>query len=158
MMAAFLLTACGDDSDSGQEAGTGSASTVEKPKPLIDPTAPLGEQIARSFPVPRPAPNSLEGSAKAISAGRKACAGKTPLQVREEFIGAAEGLDKDQESMIAELPKFEKQVTVSFVAGQLAAGVYEATLPEKQAMAGYQGCVYELALQLRRDLAKNKSQ
>ena len=69
---------------------------------------------------------------------------------------AAEGLDEEQEKMVSELQKFEKQVTISFVAGQLAAGVYEATLPEKKAMAGYRGCVYELALQVRRELAKNK--
>ena len=90
-------------------------------------------------------------------AGRKACKGKTPLQVREEFIEAAQGLSDEQEAMIDELPKYEKQaVTSNFVAGQLAAGVYEATLPEKQAMAGYQGCVYELALQVRRELAKKQ--
>ena len=60
--------------------------------------------------------------------------------------------------MIAELPKFESQAAPvrDFAAGQLAAGVYEATLPEKQMVAGYQGCVYELALQLRRELAKKQ--
>ena len=59
--------------------------------------------------------------------------------------------------MVAELAKYEKQPpTISFVAGQIGAGVYQATLPVKKAAAGYQGCVYELALQLRRELAKNK--
>jgi hypothetical protein len=94
----------------------------------------------------------------AIEAGRKACRGKTPLQVREEFIDSAAGLSADQKKMIAELPKFEAQSGTSpdFAAGQLAAGVYEATLPEKEMVAGYQGCVYELALQLRRELAKKQ--
>lgn len=154
VMAATLLTACGDDSDSGQEAGT-ETSTTQTPPP-IDPTAPLSEQIARTFPVPKAAPGSLPGSAAAIEAGRDACRGKTPVQVREEFIAAA-NLPEDQGGMVAELEKYEKQPpTISFVAGQLGAGVYQATLPEKKAAAGYQGCVYELALQLRRELAKNK--
>ena len=156
MMATVLLTACGDDSDSGQAAGTGS-STVQDATPPIDPTAPMSEQLARTFPVPKPGPGSLPGAAAAIEAGRKACKGKTPLQVREEFIGAAQGLSGEQEAMIDELSKYEKQaVTSNFVAGQLAAGVYEATLPEKEAVAGYQGCVYELALQVRRELAKKQ--
>jgi hypothetical protein len=154
VMATFLLTACGDDSDSGHEAGTGPSS-ADQAKPPIDPTAPMSEQLAQTFPAPKPGPGSLPGAAAAIEAGRKACAGKTPLQVREQFIGAAD-LGDEQGEMVAELPKYEKQPpTINFVAGQLAAGVYQATLPEKKAAAGYQGCVYELALQLRRELAKN---
>jgi hypothetical protein len=156
MMATVLLTACGDDSGSGQTAGAESSVAQGAPPP-IDPTAPVSEQLARVFPVPKPGPGSLPGAAAAIAAGRKACEGKTPLQVREEFIGAAQGLSDEQEAMIDELPKYEKQaVTSNFVAGQLAAGVYEATLPEKKAIAGYQGCVYELALQVRRELAKKQ--
>jgi len=156
MMATVLLTACGDDSSSGKTAGTESSVAQGGPPPL-DPTAPMSEQLAHVFPVPKPGPGSLPGAAAAIEAGRKACKGKTPLQVREEFIGAAQGITDEQEAMIAELPKYEKQAaTPNFVAGQLAAGVYEATLPEKKAMAGYQGCVYELALQLRRELAKKQ--
>jgi hypothetical protein len=156
MMATVLLTACGDDSDSGQTAGAGS-STPQGATAPIDPTAPMSEQLARTFPVPKPGPGSLPGAAAAIEAGRKACKGKTPLQVREEFIGSAKNLSDEQEAMIDELPKYEKQaVTSNFVAGQLAAGVYEATLPEEKATAGYQGCVYELALQVRRKLAKKQ--
>ena len=156
MMATVLLTACGDDSDSGQ-AGAGSSTTVKDATPPVDPTAPLSEQLAQVFPVPKPGPGSLPGSAAAIEAGRKACKGQTPLQVREEFIGSAQGLGEDQEKMIEELPKFEDQPpTTNFVAGQLAAGIYETTLPEKQMIAGYQGCVYELALQLRRELSKKQ--
>jgi hypothetical protein len=154
VMAATLITACGDDSDSGQEAGTEPSTTQAKPP--IDPSAPLSEQLARTFPAPKAPAGSLPGSAAAIEAGREACRGKTPLQVREEFIDAAD-LPEEQGTMVAELAKYEKQPpTVSFVAGQIAAGVYQATLPEKKAAAGYQGCVYELALQLRRELAKNK--
>jgi hypothetical protein len=156
MMATVLFTACGDDSDSGQTAGAGS-STPQGATAPIDPAAPMSEQLARTFPVPKPGPGSLPGAAAAIEAGRKACKGKTPLQVREEFIGSAKNLSDEQEAMIDELPKYEKQaVTSNFVAGQLAAGVYEATLPEEKATAGYQGCVYELALQVRRELAKKQ--
>ena len=150
MMATVLFTACGDDSDSGQTAGAGSSTPQGA-------TAPISEQLARTFPVPKPGPGSLPGAAAAIEAGRKACKGKTPLQVREEFIGSAKNLSDEQEAMIGELPKYEKQaVTSNFVAGQLAAGVYEATLPEEKATAGYQGCVYELALQVRRELTKKQ--
>jgi hypothetical protein len=156
MMATVLFTACGDDSGSGQTAGTESSAAQGAPPP-IDPTAPMSEQLARVFPVPKPGPESLPGAAAAIEAGREACKGKTPLQVREEFIGATQDLSDGQEAMIGELQKYEKQaVSPNFVAGQLAAGVYEATLPETKAMAGYQGCVYELALQLRRELAKKQ--
>jgi hypothetical protein len=156
MMATVLLTACGDDSDSGQTAGTESSAAQPGPKPL-DPTAPMSEQLAGTFPVPKPGPGSLPGSAAAIEAGRKACRGKTPLQVSEEFIGAAKGIDDEQSAMIDELPKYEKQaVTPNFIPGQLAAGVYEATLPEKEKAAGFQGCVYELALQARRELASKQ--
>src|SRR5215207_1706877 len=88
VMAATLLTACGDDSDSGQEAGT-EPSTMQA-KPPIDPSAPLSEQLARTFPVPKAAAGSLPSGDAAIEAGRDACRGKTPLQVREEFIGAAD--------------------------------------------------------------------
>jgi hypothetical protein len=33
--------------------------------------------------------------------------------------------------------------------------VYEATLTERMARSGYQGCVYEMALQLRRELTQS---
>jgi hypothetical protein len=117
---------------------------------------PMTRQLALTFPEPKPAEGSPPGAAKAIAAGRSACKGRTPIEVREEFIGSAKGLDEGQEEMIGELPKYEKQSgnSPNFAAGQLAAGVYEATLPEKVAIAGYQGCVYELALQLRKELAK----
>lgn len=121
----------------------------------------MSKQLAQTFPKPKPAPGSLPGAAKAIAVGRKACKGKTPVEVREEFISAAEaggGLSEGQKEMVGELDKYEKQASGSpnFAAGQLAAGVYEATLPEKLMIAGYQGCVYELALQLRRELTQKK--
>jgi hypothetical protein len=155
-MATVLLTACGDDSDSGQTNGEGT----EQASSALNPRAPLTRQLAQVFPVPKAEPTDEPGAAKAIAAGRRACRGKTPEQVRDEFMAAAEaeaGLEEGQEEMLAELDKFEKQALHSpnFAAGQLAAGVYEATLPELQRMAGFRGCVYELALQLRHELAKS---
>jgi hypothetical protein len=153
-MAAVQLTACGGSSDSGQTVAAGESSTAGSEKPTISPTMPMTKQLAITFPVPKPTPGSPPGAEAAIKAGRKACRGKTPIEVREAFIDSAKGFDPDQEKMLEELPKYEKQSGNSpdFAAGQLAAGVYQATLPELQATAGYQGCVYELALQLRREL------
>jgi hypothetical protein len=159
-MAMLLLTACGggSGSGSGQTAATTDTTTTSAGSPAINPRAPVAKQLASVFPVPKPPPGAPSTVTKAIEAGRKACRGKTPIQVREEFIESAQGLSADQKKMIAELPKFESQSATSpdVAAGQLAAGVYEATLPEKQMVAGYQGCVYELALQLRRELAKKQ--
>jgi hypothetical protein len=115
--------------------------------------------IESTFPKPTPQPNSPPGAKKAIDAGRRACKGKTPEQVRDEFMSEAEAsglLNAGQKKMIANIAHYEKQAATSadFVAGQLAAGVYEATLPEELRIAGYQGCVYELAQQLLKEIAQ----
>ena len=150
---AATMTACGggDETTSTEEV----ASSVN----VLPPNAPQTKVIAKQFPVPEPETEGDSAEAKAIAAGRKACKGKTPTQVRDEFEAAAAaeaGLNEGQEEMLAELDKFEKQARTSpdFAAGQLAAGVYEASLPESERMGGYRGCVYELAVQLRRELAK----
>ena len=88
----------------------------------------------------------------------RACKGKSPSQVIDEFMPAAEAqttFTKDQKQMIGEIAHYEKQASDSpdFAAGQLAAGVYERSLPEVQGRSGYQGCVYQLALQLRSELS-----
>ena len=150
----FALTACGGG-DSGSEQ-----SVAESSPATISPNMPQTKVIAKQFPKPVPVENAPAGAMKAIEAGRRACRGKTPTEVRDEFMAAAQekgALNEGQEAMLNELSNFEKQARTSpdFAAGQLAAGVYEATLPERQARSGYQGCVYELALQLRRELAKS---
>jgi hypothetical protein len=150
----IALTACGGGSGSGQ-----TVSETTSPS-AISPNMPQGEVIAKQFPKPKPIENAPAGAMKAIEAGRRACKGKTPAQVRDEFIAAAKArgrLNEGQEKMLNELPRFEKQARTSpdFAAGQLAAGVYEATLTERMARSGYQGCVYELALQLRRELTQS---
>jgi len=156
---AIFLAACGNGSSGSTEQSAEqlhAASGGQKPLPA---DAPISEVLARQFPKPKPQPNAPSGARKAIDAGRKACRGKTPTQVRDEFMAEAKAsglLNPGQIKMISELDHFEKQATNSpdFVAGQLAAGVYEATLPEELRIAGYQGCVYELARQLEKEIAK----
>jgi hypothetical protein len=57
--------------------------------------------------------------------------------------------------MIGQIATYEQQAKTdrSFVAGQLAADTYAATLSaEEEEQPGYQGCVYALAQQLERTL------
>lgn len=110
-------------------------------------------QIYRQFPRPKPDP-AVKRSAAVIRAGEEACRGKTPLEVREEFIDESDLLEPQAE-MVAELPKLEKSADENgaFVTGQLGALVYERTLPEKVARYGYLGCIYSLSLVIKRDLA-----
>ncbi len=152
-MAAFGLMACGDDSDSEQ---SGMTTATRTPPPNAGPPS-VEEAIAEQFTVPQPTENAPPGSAAAIQAGREVCKGKTPQQIRDEFLPAVEGeLTEGQLEMIEDIERYEKQVTPSFVAGQLAAGVYEATLTENEERGGYQGCVYELAQKLQRELKKKQ--
>ena len=148
----LALSGCGD-SDDGPDAQTTPA--LPTTSDALPPDAPMTQVIAKQFPKPEPTEGAPPGAMNSIEAGRKACKGKTPEQVRDEFIGAAEDLNEGQEEMLGELGRFEAQSRTSpdFAAGQLAAGVYEATLPEVEARSGYQGCVYELAVQLRKELA-----
>ena len=154
VMAAFALTACGDDSDSEQSGPTTANGTP--PPPDAGPPS-VQEALADQFTVPQPTENAPPGSAAAIEAGREICKGRTPKQIRDEFLPAVEGeLNEGQLEMIEDIERYEKQVTASFVAGQLAAGVYEATLSENEERGGYQGCVYELAQKLQRELKKKQ--
>jgi hypothetical protein len=95
----------------------------------------------------------VKASAAAIKAGERECRGKTPIEVREEFIAESE-LNEDQEEVVAELERYEKNPSPSYPAGQLGALVYEMTLPEATANYGFQGCVYALSLGVKRELAK----
>jgi hypothetical protein len=118
----------------------------------------LEREIYRQFPPPKSNPEA-KGSAKAIAAGEKACRGKSPVEVKEEFFAEANSrLLADQEKMINEIGRYEKRSRTepSFTAGQLAAGTYEATLPEAVAIYGYQGCVYSLAKGLKHELAQER--
>jgi hypothetical protein len=138
---------------------------VEAESPKLTPAqrAPKGastleREIYREFPPPTPSPEA-KGSARAVTAGEKACRGKSPAEVKEEFIAAAQPrLNAAQEKMIDEIGRYEKlaYTETGFTAGQLAAGTYEATLPEALAVYGYQGCVYALAQGLKRELAQER--
>ncbi len=159
VMATVQLTACGGDGSGSEQSGT-DASTAQPGKVAFQ-AKPITKQLAIVFPKPKVEAGSPPGTAKAIEAGRRACRGKTPTEVRDEFLADAEaagGFSEGQKEMIGEIGKFEEQASHSpnFAAGQLAAGVYEATLPEEQMNAGFRGCIYELALQLRRELASQK--
>jgi hypothetical protein len=146
----LTIAACGGG---GSDTETAAVTT----EATLPPDAPQTAVIAHQFPKPKPLENAPPGAARAIAKGQRVCKGKKPKQVVDEFIGQArkEGvLNEGQEEMLEEIGQYEKQARTSpdFAAGQLAAGVYEATLPEELARSGYQGCVYELALQLRREL------
>lgn len=101
----------------------------------------------------------MKGSAAAIKAGERACAGRSPLQVKQKYFplairngGLAAG--SEEAKAIARIAGFEKAASdSSFASGQLAADAYQATLPETTARFGYQGCVYALARRLERRLA-----
>jgi hypothetical protein len=117
--------------------------------------------VYRQFPPPKPDP-AVSGSAAAIRAGEKACRGKRPIEVKRAFYAKAisSGLqpDSDEAKMVRQIAHFEKAVhdAPSFPAGQLAADVYQATLPDKKAQYGYQGCVHALAAVLKRELEKEQ--
>ena len=119
-------------------------------------------ELYRQFPPPEPDPR-VAGAAAAIKAGERACAGKTPVEVKEAFYQAAlekGSLDPEssQAEMIEKIDRFEAHVTTeaSFTAGQLGADAYAATLPEALAASGFQGCIYVLAKQLERRVSGNK--
>ena len=147
-----LASGCGG----GDETQPTTVSEREQLEALAEPppkqASPLLKSIYREFQPPKPDPE-VKVSAKAIKAGERECKGKTPLEVREEFIGESE-LNEDQEEVVNELERYEKHPSPSYPAGQLGALVYEKTLPEATASYGFQGCVYSLSLRVKRELEK----
>lgn len=95
-------------------------------------------------------------SAKAIKAGERACRGKKPIEVREEFIAESSLLDEQEKAVKTRLEEAERHPSGNFVAGQLAALVYEGTLPDKTALYGYTGCVYALSQVYKRQLEREE--
>ena len=111
------------------------------------------------YPPPRPDPR-VKSSAAAIRAAEKACAGKTPTEVKDIYYPVA--LRKGRltatgkvGSLVARIATLEKRywLTSGASAGLLAADVYRHTLPLAIAPYGYQGCLFALARQLERRLA-----
>jgi hypothetical protein len=166
LLAAAVALCCGcgsgsgSNSNSAEEAAAEAARASAEARNRLEAKAPKGSSttlkaIYGSFPAPKPEPG-VKGSAAALRAGEKACKGRRPTQVKEEFYGAAKaGLSQEQEKMIARIASFESHSSTDsgFTAGQLAADVYAATLPEAAAQYGYEGCVYALARGLERRLA-----
>ncbi len=93
----------------------------------------------------------MKGSAKAIEAGERACKGKTPGQVKAQFLAAARAnLSAEQLRAIERIADYEAHGAKdpSFAAGQLGAVVYAASRPAAANQFAYQGCVYALAREL----------
>jgi hypothetical protein len=139
-------------SGSGRTSGTSHLNPPPPGAPLIV------RELYREFPPAHPDPK-VKGSAAAIRTGERACAGKTPAEVKEKYLPIAlerGGLEagSPETKMIEEIDRFAKhaKTEASFTAGQLAADAYQATLPRHLQMAGYQGCIYSLAKQLEQQL------
>ena len=163
VLSALIGIGCGGGSDgSSSEAAarrhfetTGGGQTA-KGTPAGNEAPPGSSPFTPAVPTPR-TESTREGAAAAIRAGEKACAGKSPTDVKQtHYPQAVESGSLDPESpeagTIDEIGKYEARVTteVSFTAGQLAAGAYERTLPDEVASSGYQGCVYALSKWLER--------
>ncbi len=111
------------------------------------------EGLRTQFPKPEPVAG-IKGSGAAITSGRQTCQGKTPREVKEEFEDQS-NLPPEQARVITrQLPRYEAEAPrdPSFVAGQLAATVYEMTLSKEVQSYGFQGCIYELARELEKRL------
>jgi hypothetical protein len=164
-----LLAGCGgsDESDAMREAAERRAELVEGGRtgrgspanPAPKGSSPFVSELYRQFPPPEPQPG-VKGSAAAIAAGEKACAGKTPGEVKNAFYPVAVENGKldpgsPRGKMIAGIDRFEERITkeVSFTSGQLAAAAYQETLPQRLASSGFQGCIHALARELERRLA-----
>ena len=134
------------------------ASNGPDPQKLAEPpprnASPLLEDVYVQFQPPQADPG-VKGASRVLRRGERTCRGRTPLQIRERFIDESE-LSDDQARAVQELPRHEQNPSPNFVAGQLAALVYEKTLPaDEVATYGFQGCIYALSLRLKRELAGN---
>jgi hypothetical protein len=162
-----FLSACGSSSSSQSNSTNAevakAAAAAAAARHRAEARAPRGSSptlraIYATFPAPKPNPEA-KSSGAAIHAGFAACAKKRPVQVKEEFYAAAKAkLSSEQTKMIDRVASFEAHSSTdsSFTAGQLAADVYEATLPPKLGQYGYEGCIYALAQGLEHRLAPRK--
>jgi hypothetical protein len=140
----------GSSSTSGTESSEATTASAGSQPPKA--ASALERQIDRNFPAPQADPGA-QGSQEAIEAGEAACEGKTPTQVKQEFIANSE-LSADQRQALGQLGRAEAKPSGDFAAGQLAALVYEGTLEGAEGEYGYRGCVYALARGLERELAR----
>jgi ABC-type glycerol-3-phosphate transport system substrate-binding protein len=145
---ALGLAACGGGGDSSGNSSASEGDNPEATTTIRGPQPPKGasalqREIHRTFQPPQADPK-VEGSAQAIEDGEAACEGKTPVEVKEEFIGESD-LSSDQQEALEQLGRAEANPSGDFAAGQLAALVYQQTLEGTEAEYGYRGCVYALA-------------
>jgi hypothetical protein len=170
LMTALPLSACGSSGSSslatdGAQAPAGAAAAkaevaAAKQRHAAEAKAPKGASptlraLYATFPRPGSNPE-VKRSSSAIHAGIAACQGKTPTEVKARFYAAAKpNLAYEQAKMIDRIATFEghSSTDASFTAGQLAADVYQATLPAGVSEYGYEGCVYALARGLEKRLA-----
>jgi hypothetical protein len=164
----LALLGCGAGGNGGEVSTTPPDATFPEPTvPKGAPQPPKGaspvlKEIYRQFTLRKPDPG-IPGSAKSIADGRRACAGRTPVEVERRYypVAVERGtLDpgSDRAKMIAEIGRYAENVArdPSFTAGQLAAGAYQATLPPRIASFGYAGCAYALARRLEKQLASGE--
>ncbi len=154
-------TTSGSTSTPGGSSPTGQVTTPGAPKAPKG-ASPVLQQIYRQFPPPQGNPK-VRSSIVAIEVGKKACTGKTPLEVKDQYfpIAVKKGhleANSEEGKMIAKIGVYAKHVSTdaSFAAGQLAADAYQGTLPASTGQYGYEGCVYALAHQLEHNLAPKK--
>ena len=145
---AAALGGCGGGGDSTAQS-TAAEAPIRGPQPPKG-ASPAEREVYRNFQPPLPDPE-VSGSGKAIEAGEAACRGKTPLQVKREFLSHSD-LSAAQRQALRQLDSAEAHPGGDYVAGQLAALVYEGTLKGSLGEYGYRGCVYALARGLERRL------
>jgi hypothetical protein len=152
---ALLAAGCGGGGGSSTQALTSPHQRLEERAEAEAPkgASPLLRRIYRTFPPPKADPK-VKGSAKAIKKGEDACRGMSPQQVKERFISQSKLLP-EQRQIVAKLAHYESlPPTSDFVAGQLAALIYEGTISAKTlAGYGYRGCIHSLARSLEHRLA-----
>jgi hypothetical protein len=168
-LALGAVAGCGSDEKSAEQMaaerkveliGGGRTAAGSPANPPPKGASPFVKELYREFPPPEPQAG-VGGAAAAIRAGEEACAGKTPVEVKEAFFPIAletGSLDRDSRRMIARIGEFEARITEepSFTSGQLAAAAYRATLPQRLATSGFQGCIYAMAKELERRVSGEK--
>jgi hypothetical protein len=149
ILAALSLAGCGGG---GEEESTTTAALppIRGEQPPKD-ASPILRQVYRNFQPPLADPE-VPGSGEAIRDGEAACEGKTPEELVSELRSRSD-LSEDQRQALENLGRAEESPGPDFVAGQLAAMVYEGTLAEGElASYGYRGCVHALAEGLKGEL------
>jgi hypothetical protein len=164
----IALSGCGGGSSSTSSTSTSPSAEAQAAirkdaaiRHAAEARAPKGASptlraIYATFPPPKPNPEAKR-SAAAIKAGERACQGKSPVQVKEEFYAAAKHkLSSEQTKMIDRIDTYENHspTDASFTSGQLGADAYQATLPAAVGQYGYEGCVYVLARRLEGELGR----